>query len=105
MFSSPIVSKLKIGGKKREGAATVKPLIRSTVISVCSDGLHDTFVGVCRRQSHYHNKVSLAPFFHQAPVPHVLISHGDPCDHTLVKLRVRGEMGFVLQVQLHKKEN
>ncbi len=34
--------------------------------------------------SHYHNKVSLAPFFHQAPVPHVLISHGDPRDHTLV---------------------
>lgn len=38
--------------------------------------------------SQYHNEVSLAPFFHQAPVPHVLISHGDPSDHTLVKLWV-----------------
>lgn len=40
--------------------------------------------GDSARDTHYHNKVSLAPFFHQAPVPHALISHGDGCDHTLV---------------------
>ena len=56
-------------------------------------------VCMCRRQQwrrgHYHNKVSLAPFFHQAPVPHVLISHGDPRDHTLVQLRAKDEKCFI----------
>lgn len=41
---------------------------------------------------HYHNKVGLAPFFHQAPVPHALLPHGDPCDHTLVQLRVKEDV-------------
>lgn len=41
---------------------------------------------------HYHNRVSLAPFFHQAPVPHALLPHGNPRDHTLVQLRVKEDV-------------
>lgn len=40
--------------------------------------------------SYYQDCVIPAPLFHQAPVPHDLISHGDPCDHTFVQLMGKG---------------
>lgn len=70
----------------------MKTQMSSTALTGSSDRLYlapvcDTvsaWAGDSSGDMHYHNEVSLAPFLHQAPVPHALISHGNTCDHTLV---------------------
>lgn len=72
--------------------------VASKNIRLCLAPVFDPVCLNVRETSHYHKKVSLAPFFYQTPVPHALISHGDSCDHMLIQLRENGKISHVHRV-------
>lgn len=72
--------------RSKETKKKENKIISGTVVSGSRDRRHCATIIYMRgkTKSTHQNEVSVTPFFHQAPVLHILPSQGDCSDHALV---------------------